>query len=88
MLRFVLSNIPSSYSRTRKRGIAHLKKILFELGNLEHLSILHTNAEIDAHDFIQNIDWQIPPDPLVINVTTIIGTHVGPNGLGFAAVLK
>jgi len=25
---------------------------------------------------------------LVINVTTAIGNHVGPNGLGFAAVLS
>jgi hypothetical protein len=26
--------------------------------------------------------------PLVVNITTIIGTHVGPNGLGFATVLQ
>jgi DegV family protein with EDD domain len=75
-------------TRTRKRGIAHLKQLLYELGSLERIAILHTNAEEDAYSFLQNINWQIPPDPLMINVTTIIGTHVGPNGLGFAAVLK
>jgi len=25
--------------------------------------------------------------PLVVNITTVIGTHTGPRGLGFAAVL-
>jgi fatty acid-binding protein DegV len=28
----------------------------------------------------------LPRDILMVNVTTVIGTHVGPNGLGFAAV--
>ena len=28
----------------------------------------------------------IPRDILIVNVTTVIGTHVGPNGLGVAAV--
>jgi DegV family protein with EDD domain len=75
-------------ARTRKSGIERLKTLLREQGNLERISILHTNAEDEAHNFIQQIDWQIPSDPLVINVTSIIGTHVGPNGLGFAVVLK
>jgi fatty acid-binding protein DegV len=30
----------------------------------------------------------VPRDILMVNVTTVIGTHVGPNGLGFAAVRK
>jgi fatty acid-binding protein DegV len=27
-----------------------------------------------------------PRDILMVNVTAVIGTHLGPNGLGFAAV--
>jgi len=30
----------------------------------------------------------VPRDILMVNVTTVIGTHVGPNGLGFAAIRK
>ncbi len=75
-------------ARTRRKGIAHLKGLLQEQGGLERLAILHTNAEADALTFLQNLDWELPADPLIVNVTTIIGTHVGPNGLGFAAVLK
>lgn len=75
-------------TRTRRKGIAHLRKLLYEQGNLERLAILHTNAEADAIDFLNSINVEIIAPPLIVNVTTIIGTHVGPNGLGFAAVLK
>ena len=75
-------------ARTRKRGIIYLKNLLNELGPLERLAILHTNAETDAHSFLNQLDKEIPSNPLILNVTTVIGTHVGPNGLGFAAVLK
>ena len=74
-------------ARTRRKGIDHLLELLKGLGPLERLAILHTNAEADAQAFAERITWEHPPDPPVINVTTVIGTHVGPNGLGFAAVL-
>jgi DegV family protein with EDD domain len=74
-------------TRTRKKGIDHLKEILSKQGNLKRLAILHTNAEDDAHAFINSLEFITPPDPLIVNVTTVIGTHVGPNALGFAAVL-
>jgi DegV family protein with EDD domain len=75
-------------TRTRQKGIAHLKKLLFDQGPLERLAILHTNAEADARRFLEEIEINLSTPPLVVNVTTIIGTHVGPNGLGFAAVVK
>jgi DegV family protein with EDD domain len=73
-------------ARTRRNGIARLRELLQELGELERLAILHTNAAEEARNFLEIIDWPIPANPLIINVTTVIGTHVGPNGLGFAAV--
>jgi fatty acid-binding protein DegV len=75
-------------TRTRKKGIAHLKNLLQQQGQLERLAILHTNAESDALAFLDDLGLAIPPNPLVVNVTTVIGTHAGPNALGFAAVLK
>jgi fatty acid-binding protein DegV len=32
------------------------------------------------------ISQSIPRDIMLLNVTPVIGAHVGPNGLGFAAV--
>jgi fatty acid-binding protein DegV len=37
---------------------------------------------------MQKSSQSVPRDILMVNVTTVIGTHVGPNGLGFAAVRK
>jgi DegV family protein with EDD domain len=74
--------------RTRSKGIAHLMKQLKALGELERLAILHTNAEDDARQFLADLNPQLSTPPLIVNVTTIIGTHVGPAGLGFVAVVK
>jgi DegV family protein with EDD domain len=75
-------------ARTRKKGIQSLGETLERLGPLEELAVLHTNAESDGVDFIDRYCPNNIPNPLLVNVTTIIGTHVGPNGLGFAAVVK
>jgi hypothetical protein len=55
---------------------------------LERLAILHTNAQSDAMLFLDEIDLPFPSPPLVVNITTVVGAHVGPNGLGFTAVLR
>jgi len=75
-------------ARTRRKGIERLLGLLRGLGDLDRLAILHTNAEEDAYSFLDAFSPQLSTPPLVVNVTTVIGTHVGPNGLGFAAVLR
>jgi DegV family protein with EDD domain len=73
-------------TRTRKKGIERLGHMLSELGPLQHLAVLHTNAEADAIHFAEHFKASVENHPLIINVTSIIGVHVGPNGLGFVAV--
>lgn len=75
-------------SRAREKGIKFLGDVLQGLGPLENLAVLHTNAARDGTNFIQQFASDGIQNPLLMNVTTIIGTHVGPNGLGFAAVVK
>ena len=75
-------------SGTRGKGIERLYEMLSELGPLERLAILHTNAEADAIRMVEHFKTLVSPVPLIINVTSIIGTHVGPNGLGFVAVTE
>jgi DegV family protein with EDD domain len=75
-------------SRTRQKGIERLMGLIHRLGPVERLAILHTNAESDARKILSDLNPQIPTEPLLVNVTTAIGTHVGPNGLGVAAVVK
>lgn len=78
--------------RTTKQANERMLSFLLQGGTLERLAILHTGAEARAKDFLNTVMQQasqsVPRDILMVNVTTVIGTHVGPNGLGFAAVRK
>lgn len=75
-------------SRTRRRGMIRLVELIRNLGPLERLAILHSNAEDDARQILEQLAIEPSMQPYVVNVTTVIGTHVGPNGLGAAAVIK
>ncbi|MBC8505778.1 MAG: DegV family protein [Anaerolineales bacterium] len=75
-------------SRTRRKGVEHLKQLIQELGTVERLAILHSNAEADARQMLAELNLDLPKVPHVVNITPVIGTHVGANGLGVAAVLK
>lgn len=72
--------------RTTRLANIRLLEILRAVGPIERLAILHTNAEARAHQFLKQYAPDLPTKPLIINVTTAIGAHLGPNGLGFAAV--
>jgi DegV family protein with EDD domain len=78
--------------RTTKQANERILNLLVQRGNLERLAILHTGAEPRAKEFLNTIMQQasqlMPRDILMVNVTSVIGTHVGPNGLGFVSVQK
>jgi DegV family protein with EDD domain len=73
-------------ARTRLQGVERLMEALNSWGPLERLAVLHTNYETAALQLLEEVKSRVSTLPLVINVTTAIGTHVGPNGLGFVAV--
>ncbi len=76
--------------RTTKQANERMMSFMRAGGKLERLAILHTNAEPRAREFLNQVmnemSQSVPRDILMVNVTTVIGTHVGPNGLGFASV--
>jgi DegV family protein with EDD domain len=57
---------------------------------LERLALMHTGAELRARAFLtqlmDEIATDLPREILMVNATPVIGAHLGPNGLGFAAV--
>jgi DegV family protein with EDD domain len=79
-------------ARTTGQANARMSKFLLNGPPLERLAILHTGAEARAREFLnelmQKASQSVPRDLLMVNVTTVIGTHVGPNGLGFAVIRK
>jgi DegV family protein with EDD domain len=71
--------------RTRRKGLARL----VELGTSqkwERIAVLHSNSEADGRQILESLDQDLAFPPLLINITTIIGTHVGPNALGLTLV--
>lgn len=83
---------PIGATRTTKQSDERMLNLLLEVGEMERLAILHTNAPARARQlFDAAMNRQpnfIPRDILFVNVTAVIGTHLGANGLGFAAVRK
>jgi len=83
---------PIGAARTTSQADERMLQLLLEVGELERLAILHTNSELRARKLLdqlmQQVRMNVPRDILFVNVTPVIGTHVGPNGLGFASVGK
>jgi len=75
-------------TRTRRKGIERLTDMVRSLGDIDRLAILHTNAESDAQSVLDTLQSKVKHPPFCVNITTVTGTHTGPNALGFAATLS
>jgi DegV family protein with EDD domain len=77
-------------ARTTRQAAERMMQFALGLGHLERLAILHINAEARARQFLQ--DWiaiagqSLPREIRMYNLTSLIGTHLGPNAIGLAAV--
>jgi DegV family protein with EDD domain len=74
--------------RTRRKGIERLISLAIRLGPIDRLAVLHTNVEVEARQIAEKLKMDNSQTPIIVNVTTVIGTHVGPNGLGIAALVR
>lgn len=74
--------------RTRKKGINRLVEQMRTTTAMNRFAVLHTNAKREALGILDQLAPDVLTPPLVVNVTTAIGAHVGPQGLGFAALYQ
>jgi len=74
----------------RTTGMANrrLMELLNEAGSIKKLAILHTNAEERARQFLADFSPSLQKEPMVVNVTPVIGAHLGPKGVGFTVLQK
>lgn len=83
---------PMAINRTTSQADEFIFNKLLEVGEMERLAILHTNAEHRARhllgEMMKKARISVPRDVLFVNVTAVIGTHLGPNCIGFAAVRR
>jgi DegV family protein with EDD domain len=76
--------------RTRHAAIDRIREMTHELGPLQSLAVLHTANLETAQALADEFAMTIPNlrEPIIVcEATTAVGTHVGPNGLGIAAVV-
>ena len=74
--------------RTRTRAIEALVERARSWGRPEALGVVHTSAMEDATDLASRLAPLTGDEPLVVDVTTVIGAHVGPRSLGLVGVLQ
>jgi DegV family protein with EDD domain len=80
--------LPLERVRTRRKSIQRLIELVAELGPLEELAVLHTNAPQEAQRLAEEISFLHPLERILIaEAGVIIGTHAGPNGLGVACMV-
>ncbi|MBE0669902.1 MAG: DegV family protein [Anaerolineales bacterium] len=75
--------------RTTARADLRLIKMLEEHHPIERFALLHTNAPEKAEAFRARIAHLIPPEKSYsMDITPVIGAHIGPGAVGYAIVSK
>ena len=77
--------------RTRHAAIDRVREMTYALGPLQSLAVLHTSNYETARALADEFVVSIPNlrEPIIVcEATTAVGTHVGPNGLGIAAIVR
>ncbi|HLY24769.1 MAG TPA: DegV family protein [Aggregatilineales bacterium] len=75
-------------ARTMSRGLQSLIDLAHAQAPLERLAVLHTNYPDGAAALRERLSDIAPENTILVDITTAIGTHVGPNALGVATVRK
>jgi DegV family protein with EDD domain len=76
--------------RTRHAAVDRIREMTHDLGPLESLAVLHTSNYATARALADEFVTTLPNlrEPIIVcEATTAVGTHVGPNGLGIAAIV-
>lgn len=74
--------------RTGNRALQRLLALAEEIAPLEQVALIHSHA-LEKTDTLRQIVAHLLPeaDPLCVEVTPVLGTHVGPGGVGLACVM-
>ena len=78
----------SERTRTRARALRRVIELTAALGPLERLALLHTNAPREAEALAEQARHLFPQGQALLsaNVTSVIGSHIGPGAVGFACI--
>ncbi len=75
--------------RTRERATERILEMLADVGAIERVAIVHTRAHARVAELRERAAHLLPPDDVpVVDITPVIGAHIGPGAVGFALVTK
>ncbi len=74
--------------RTRERALHRIVEMLAAVGALERVALVHTHALPERVAKLRAMAEHLLPtgDLIVEDITPVIGAHLGPGAIGFAAV--
>ncbi len=72
--------------RTRKRALQDMINRISSWKSLDRLAVMHTGINEEATAFAALLQQQCAVAPMVIEATTVIGTHIGEGSIGVAAL--
>jgi DegV family protein with EDD domain len=73
--------------RTQERAIARVVELLKNLLPIEQIALVHTHAEHKARKLLEaSKQYLSQKDIPTIDITPVIGVHLGPGAVGFACV--
>jgi DegV family protein with EDD domain len=89
LIRIYNGTLSAESVRTHERATGRLTQVLEELGPLERVALLHSNAPDRAEDFRKKAANLLPAGDLtIVDITPVIGVHTGPGVMGFACVTQ
>ena len=75
--------------RTTKKATSRIIEMLKEYLPIERFALLHTNAQEKAKAFRKQVADLIPVSEVFsMDITPVIGAHIGPGAVGYAVVSK
>jgi DegV family protein with EDD domain len=75
--------------RTSSKAEARIIEMLQEHQPIERFALLHTNAPEEANAFFAKIKHLLPDSEVYsMDITPVIGVHIGPGAVGYAIVSK
>ena len=74
--------------RTFGKAVEKMVELALEQAPFDRLALLHTNNSDGAQEMKQKMGSAVPDETYIINVTPVLGTHVGPKALGVITLNK
>jgi fatty acid-binding protein DegV len=75
--------------RTTHRAFDALVDLAHQAAPLDRLAVMHTSSLDGAYRLLDVLaDIRPPNETVIVEVTPVLGVHVGPNGLGLGVVRK